>query len=66
MININIKTFLNQKSDWKFDMKSMTEWPLSPPRSFIGKWRMNFYAYFIEDGKKITDCSRGYFEIADV
>lgn len=27
---------------------------------------MNFIAYFEVEGKKISDCTRAYFEIADV
>jgi hypothetical protein len=47
-------------------MISLTDWPMVLPRNFIGKWRMNFVAHFEIDGKKMTDCTRAFFEIADV
>jgi hypothetical protein len=47
-------------------MVSATDFPMMLPRSMIGTYRLNVFTYTKADGKKMTECTRLYFEIAEV
>jgi hypothetical protein len=55
-----------QQDSLKFNMISVTDWPIVLLPSFIGSYRMNCVGYWEIKGEKKIDCLRLYFEIAEI